>query len=71
MDAFVGLAFLFVAICIVCTFVVVGLALLIGIIMLIGKLIVWMAYLGVVFIALALVSWIAVCSWQAFRDYFS
>lgn len=71
MDAFVGLLFLFVIICVICTFVVVGLALLIGVFILIGKLIVWMAYLGVVFILLGMISWIAVNAWSAFRDYFS
>lgn len=55
MDVLGGCLFLFVIACVVCAFVVAAIMAFVGTIILLAKLLVWMAYLGGVFLFLGLV----------------
>jgi hypothetical protein len=55
MDVLGGCLFFFVIACVVCAFVAAGILFLVGTIMLLVKLLVWMAYLGGIFIVLGIV----------------
>lgn len=59
------LAMLFVAFCIMAFAVVLGFWLVVGTIMLISKLIVWMAYLGAFFIIIALLAGLLSKAWYS------
>lgn len=71
MDLLATLFLLFVAICIFCAFLVGALMMVIGTIILMGKLIVWLAYVGVFFVAIGIAAFIVAKVWEAGRDYFS
>lgn len=55
MDVLGGCIFLFVIACVVCAFVVATIMAIVGTMILVAKLVVWMAYLGGVFLVLGLV----------------
>lgn len=55
MDLLGGCLFLFVIACVVCAFALAAIMAFIGTIVLVAKLLVWMAYLGGIFIVLGLV----------------
>ncbi len=71
MDVILALFVAFVVICLFCAFWVGLLMLIIGTIVLIGKLVVWLAYMGFIFITLGVAGLLLVKLCEGIRNFFS
>jgi len=69
MNAFVGLVALFVALCILCLVVVATVVFILGTIILLAKLIIWLAYLGGIFILLGLAGLLLAWIWEKAKSF--
>jgi len=71
MNAIVGLLALFAALCVMCFLGVALVVLILGTIILVAKVILWLAYLGGIFILLGLAGWGLAWGWEKAKAFFN